>query len=195
MKYLLLLCLLAGGLRAAGQVSPLPVDSTTGKITFQGVVQVPGVSQAELYSRAREWFALNFASGKAVLDMDDRADGKLIGTGYSTFYYAYILTPYTYQLWRTFKVYVRDGRFRYEITDLQEAGPEQLQVSNPQLTHKKPIEKMLGEAAKKSSYLWDKHGQPKGLTRAELDAVNSAAKQDVASLTQAMNSQGKKKDW
>ena len=79
MKHLFLLCLLACGLQAAGQVSPLPIDSLTHKVTYQGVVQVPGVTQAEMYSRAREWFAVTFGSAKAVLEMDDRTAGKLIG--------------------------------------------------------------------------------------------------------------------
>ncbi|RZK11492.1 MAG: DUF4468 domain-containing protein, partial [Hymenobacter sp.] len=35
--------------------SPLPLDPQTQLITYQGVVQVPGVSQADLYARARAW--------------------------------------------------------------------------------------------------------------------------------------------
>lgn len=57
MKMLLLLCLLTLPtlVRAQSNVfQGLPVDSASGKITYQGVVQVPGVSKTELYSRARE---------------------------------------------------------------------------------------------------------------------------------------------
>ena len=51
---LLALCLLSG-IAAHGQTwkSPLPLDSATHKVTHSGVVEVPGASKAELYSRAR----------------------------------------------------------------------------------------------------------------------------------------------
>ena len=116
MKILLLLLLLAPCLRAAGQASPLPVDSTTRKVTYQGIVQVPGVSQAELYSRAREWFATSFGSAKAVLEMDDRVVSKMVGRYYATFGFSAGLSATPWHLWRTVTVEVKDGRYRYSFT-------------------------------------------------------------------------------
>lgn len=59
MKHLLLAGLLIVGVAAPAwaQQQPLPVDSTTHKITYSAVVQVPGASQAELYGRALRWLA------------------------------------------------------------------------------------------------------------------------------------------
>ncbi|MDO7888177.1 hypothetical protein [Hymenobacter cheonanensis] len=57
MKHLLLAGLLAVGVAAPGraQQQPLPVDSTTHKITYSAVVQVPGANQAGAHGAA--WLA------------------------------------------------------------------------------------------------------------------------------------------
>ncbi len=41
----------------AGDAAPLPIDADTQLITYQGVVPVAGVSQADLYARAAAWAA------------------------------------------------------------------------------------------------------------------------------------------
>lgn len=199
MKKLLTLCLLALGLRATAQVSPLPVipiDSASQKVMYEGVMTVPGAGPDELYSRAREWFATYFNSGKAVLDMDDRAAGKLIGGGFSTFYITMLLVPGQYELWRTLKVYTREGRYRYEITDLRVSGPHNNNlVTADQANAKTPLENFLGEPARRNSYLWDKKGQPKTYTRTVMLETDKAIRADVAALAKAMATPAGKKAW
>jgi hypothetical protein len=43
------------------------------------VVDVPGVTADELYTRARSWFATTFVSANAVLQLQDAANHVLIG--------------------------------------------------------------------------------------------------------------------
>ena len=118
MKTVLLLCALFVSFAAVGQTAPLPTDSVTQKITYQGVVQVPGASQLELYSRAREWFAATFGSSKVVLEMDDRESGKLIGRAYAQFEFSGGFGPtLPWAMWRTIKVEMKEGRYRYTITN------------------------------------------------------------------------------
>ncbi|WP_223650542.1 DUF4468 domain-containing protein [Hymenobacter psoromatis] len=118
---LLLLALLGGSFASYGQATPaataptltLPTDSASGKILYEAVVQAPGVSQAELYRRAREWFVSNFKAYKEVVGVEDPVGGEIAGTYHSLL--TKVLT--TYEVWRTLKVYVKDGRYRYELTD------------------------------------------------------------------------------
>ena len=50
-------------------------------VVYSEVVQVEGVSANDLFSRASEWFAKTYKSSNAVLQMNDRAAGKLVGKG------------------------------------------------------------------------------------------------------------------
>ena len=64
--------------RLFGQVE-IPVNQETKKLDFTEIINVDSTTQKELYARARAWFALNFVSSKAVLEMDDKENGQLIG--------------------------------------------------------------------------------------------------------------------
>ena len=191
MKYIVLLCcLLACGRPAAGQVSPLPVDSLTHKVTYQGVVQVPGASQAELYSRAREWFAATFGSSKTVLEMDDRVSGKLIGRAYAQFDFSSGFgAPLPWAMWRTIKVEMKEGRYRYTITDFMLGHS----INYPNVamptksieawfagveTSKKPLGKMAAR-----------------MRDSVIDGIRSTGEQEVASLRALMTKPATKSDW
>ena len=111
---LVLLMLFAGMLMHA---QTLPIDSKTGKITFTEVVYVGDstISKDELYSRAREWFAVTFVSANDVLQMDDIEAGKIIGKGN-------IRLKKTWHLYGsinfTLTIYLKHGRYKYVITNL-----------------------------------------------------------------------------
>jgi hypothetical protein len=61
MKLLFTLLLFLSVLVASAQnltsYAALPKDSATQKVTYMAIVQVPGVSEAELFGRAAEWLA------------------------------------------------------------------------------------------------------------------------------------------
>lgn len=157
---------------------PLPVDSLTGKITYSGVVQVPQASQAELYSRAREWFAATFGSSKSVLEMDDRGLGKLIGRAYAQFYFnSGFGQPLPWSMWRTIKIEAKDGRYRYTLDGFGLGGP----IAQP--SEPKPIEGWLAE--------FHKTGKPLGKMATKMltsvtDGIPETANAEIESLQKAM---------
>lgn len=92
------------------------VDKETGLVTFTGVVRVDStLSKAELYSRAREWFARTYNDADKVLSMDDRASGKLLGKAFQNIKIYSSYEKMHYQI----SVFVKDGRYKYEITNLR----------------------------------------------------------------------------
>lgn len=108
------------------QIEGLPIDSTTGKITLSEVLKVEGTNQDQLYSRAREWFVHTYKSADNVLQMDDKQAGKLIGKGWNPLRYN------TVQMWYTFSVYLKDGRYKYEISDIHyKSNASTVEVSVP----------------------------------------------------------------
>lgn len=94
-----------------------PVDSTSGAIAYRAVVPAPGASRQELYRQARGWFVDHFPGYPAVVSVEDTLGGELAGTYHSTQDRHVLLTYTPREYWRTLKVYVRNGRYRYELTN------------------------------------------------------------------------------
>ena len=138
--FLLLLLSLSLGVRAQAPrlktTLPFPVDSLSGKIYYQAVVQAPGVSQAELYRRARNWFVSRFPDYPHVVHVDDQAGGEVAGT------YCTVMQKLTnsYEVWRTLRVYVKEGRYRYEVTDF--GGRDISNPYDPQIYRVEPTNPM-----------------------------------------------------
>jgi hypothetical protein len=121
MKHLLLLLALLMASPAIAQKvkeddSPmaLPVDSDTHKVTYSGVVEVAGATQAQLYSRAYEWVVRTYKSAPDVLQMQDKESGKIILKGYT---HALVRGRECGPVSHTFSIYLKDGRYKYDITD------------------------------------------------------------------------------
>lgn len=93
---------------------------------YSEVVQAEGKTTDQLYSIAREWFALTFKSANDVLQMDDPVAGKLIGKGSVYVSESFVsgkgLTAVPINLeWYpgfTIKIEVREGRYKCDITDI-----------------------------------------------------------------------------
>jgi hypothetical protein len=120
--FTLLLCLCAALAHAqVADTVKLPIDPTTKRITYASVVQVPGASQAELYTRAKLWFAGAFNSAKDVVQADEKDAGIIQGKGWSTIEVHPMGTKrpgVDQRLWYTVRLICREGRYRYEITNL-----------------------------------------------------------------------------
>jgi hypothetical protein len=98
-----------------------PLDPETKLITYQGVVPAEGVSAIELYSRAKLWIANAYHSAKAVIDLDDKEGGRLVVKGTFTLSAGLMGSPQTYR--HQLPIEVKDGRFRYRLTNLTKLQP------------------------------------------------------------------------
>ena len=102
----------------------LPIDSNTNKITYSEVVTVDSLtSKQELYSRAREWFAKTYNSSKEVLQMEEKESGKILGKALIQVYYKMLGMDHEHgYINYTITIAVKDGKYKYEITDLHHKG-------------------------------------------------------------------------
>lgn len=118
MKYcLVVLCIFLKLEHAFGQKASIqfPMDSITGKIMYRGVVLVPGANAAELYQRAHGWLARYV--GAHAIGLDDPANGVLVARYHSIYTKRLLLGQYPMDVQRTLTITVREGRYRYEMTD------------------------------------------------------------------------------
>jgi hypothetical protein len=141
-RFFLLLVLLGLSLSGHAQMRrpktalPFPVDNLSGKICYTAVVQAPGVAQGELYRRARNWLGSRVPDSPHVVRVDEPVGGELAGT------YCTIMQKLTnsYEVWRTLRVYVKEGRYRYEVTDF--GGRDIGNAYDPQIYRVEPTNPM-----------------------------------------------------
>lgn len=93
-----------------------PTDPETKMITYQEVVTVEGVSQADQYERAKKWLTTYYNLNKEIKEIEDAS--KLIKKGY----FPVILTfdyKYKHEHTLTFNITLqhKDDRYRYILSD------------------------------------------------------------------------------
>lgn len=125
----------------------LPINDD-GIVTFSDVVKIPGATTESLYSSGREWFVTTFKSADDVLQMDDRTAGKLIGKAYSEIPVGSGISATTTRLYYTVKLYFKEGRYKYEFTDLYYLAYANQYNTNPQNT---PVESIIIDYLKKKN--------------------------------------------
>ncbi len=122
MKHLFTLFLFLGAGGATAQTVDslkFPLDADTHRVTYSEVVPARGTSQPELYTRGKLWFAGTFTSAKDVLQVEEKDAGILQGSGWQTIYTQVMGATAPDKLWYTVKITVKDGRYKYDITDLR----------------------------------------------------------------------------
>lgn len=151
MRKLLIGSLVAFSLHVQAQT----VDPATNLLTYSEVVEVNGVGKNELYVRANTWFTRAFKNSKAVLQLEDKEAGKLIGKGnISTTIKVPIvgMTDAGY-VDMTVTVQCKDGKYKYTIDNLNHQKPlgpnTQYWVSAGPLEQEKPKVGLMGRPSKK----------------------------------------------
>lgn len=88
-------------------------------LTYTEVIKVDSVSKDELYNRAKLWLIYAFNSANHVIQYDNKEEGQIIGKAIIK-YDPKIFSASTQtegNIKYTIKIFVREGRYKYEITD------------------------------------------------------------------------------
>lgn len=88
-----------------------------GNVTYVRVIEVPGMSKDEIFTRAHNYFTYNYGSGKSVIQTQDKEQGLLVGKGlYSKVHIGVSLITTSIDAWHILRIDVKDGRARAIIT-------------------------------------------------------------------------------
>ena len=94
-----------------------------GDVIYSDVIIVDsGFKKDDLYIRARSWFVDEYKSSKDVIQMEDKEAGQIIGKGLikidfiSGKGFMTSATPVTIN--HTITIFVKDGKFKYEIKNI-----------------------------------------------------------------------------
>ncbi len=101
----------------------LPISSN-GNIIYSEVVYVDSIINKQiLFSNAREWFAKTYKSSTDVIQMEDKESGKIVGKALMLVYHKAFGSNYpSGYINYTISLYIKDGRYKYEITNFYHTG-------------------------------------------------------------------------
>ncbi|MBJ6109467.1 DUF4468 domain-containing protein [Hymenobacter sp. BT523] len=191
MKHLLLLIALLAAVpelyaqkpKATEAAATLPVDPDTKQVSYSAVVEAPSTTKDQLYERALEWMTKTYQSDNDVVQIKDKQQGKLVAKGYTTLtqasgsvgmaMFGVMPTPALF-LEQTHTLYLKDGRYKYVLTDLA------LKSANSRDLTRYPLD------ASKVPLGFTKKSWAAALTKADEEV-----KARIASLNQAMLVNGK----
>lgn len=81
--------------------------------SMQKVVEIPGLTQDEIYIRANSWFVSTFNSAESVIEFQDKESGKIMGK----YVFTYGEGVYTFGVKQTVDVEMKEGKMRVSFTN------------------------------------------------------------------------------
>ncbi len=94
----------------------LPIDSVTGKVTYTSIIDAPDRSKDQLFVIAKTWFAISYKSANAVIQMEDKEAGKIIGKGIIQPQTKFMgMTTYCGCINHVVVIDIKDNKLRYTI--------------------------------------------------------------------------------
>jgi hypothetical protein len=98
----------------------LPIDPDSHLVTYSGVIEVPGATQEQLYTRAANWIAstatYHVASSKQLQEATDKSQVTVNGETQARNFLSQAIGTVSHSL----TIYCKDGRYKYVLTNLRE---------------------------------------------------------------------------
>lgn len=148
----------------------LPMDTVSGKVTYEGIIDMPTATQTQLYEQGIAWGKQHYKNAEnAFFQSKDAEKGKIVGKHRFNLWQdvdgkrirSQKMIKYTLTLW------FKDGKYRYRITDI-----------NLQQASYFPIENWLKNGTAKEKELEDYIAQMDNF----FNELTAALKQDMAKL-------------
>ena len=92
------------------------------KISYEGVVDIEGKNQQKLYADAKEYILLNYTAKDFPTILDEANERIYVKGTFKAHLRKYIFPFFfhstVYDLIYTYKIYFKDNKYKYEITDM-----------------------------------------------------------------------------
>lgn len=93
--------------------------------SFESVIEAPGHSRDHIYTSTKIWIAENFKSAKAVIELDSKEDGLIIGNGVIPYPCSGMgcLAKGNWKVPFTMRVDMKDQRFKVSFSNIKLSWP------------------------------------------------------------------------
>jgi hypothetical protein len=97
--------------------SQLPLKD--GKVFYETVDTIPSTTKIDLYNKSKIWFVNTFNSAKAVLQMDDKEAGIIMGKGITPYEGGNAFSgPIHNSINYTININIKDNKYRIQVYDI-----------------------------------------------------------------------------
>lgn len=88
-----------------------------GNLSYQRIVEVPGMEKDDIYNRVLNYFVYNYGSGKSVIQTQDKENGLIVGKGlYDNVHIGISIVTTYIDAWHIVRVDIKNGRARIILT-------------------------------------------------------------------------------
>jgi hypothetical protein len=87
--------------------------ATPDQLTYSEIIELPNITQDELYIKANSWFVDNFNDAESVIQFQDKEAGKLMGK-YVT---SAKMSIYNYRIKSTIQIDLKENKVRVTFKD------------------------------------------------------------------------------
>lgn len=115
------------------------IPTKDGKVFYEQVDSLDGIAKAELFNRSKVWFVNTFKSANAVLQLEDKETGNLMGKAITNYEAGNLFSgPSTSHVHYTININVRDGKCRIQLYDLYVSNTSNAITYTPEYLLKYP---------------------------------------------------------
>jgi hypothetical protein len=114
----------------------LNIPTKDQKIIYEGIVDIPNKSKADLYTNAQKWFIDKFTNSNYIIQHEDEDKGQLISNGtITTAIKGRMGIPWNFLNKMTIQIDCKDNKYRYRIyniiTNLPGGGIDDTPLETP----------------------------------------------------------------
>lgn len=117
MKYFTFILVLAAS-HCFAQKDTIQLPYKDGKVLYQQIDSINGETKTQLYDKAKLWVVNNFKSANAVIQIDDKENGQIVGKGFENIYGKTLGVTYVVSCYFTVKIDCRDNKVRVSVYDI-----------------------------------------------------------------------------
>jgi hypothetical protein len=95
------------------------IPTKEGKAFYEEIDSLPSASKTDLYNKSKVWFVNTFNNANAVIQMDDKDAGIIMGKGITSFDAGNIMTgPIRQFINYTININLKDNKCRIQVYDI-----------------------------------------------------------------------------
>src|ERR1700710_520458 len=123
MKYFTLILVLAAS-HCFAQKDTIQLPYKDGKVIYQQIDTINGATKTQLYDKAKLWVANAFKSANAVIQIDDKENGQIVGKGNFRIDFKVFTSKWFTTCFFTVKIDTRDNKARATVYDIYFNDPQ-----------------------------------------------------------------------
>jgi len=98
----------------------LPIDTTSGNVTYQQIYLAEGLTKDEIHAKAVEWISISARSATNVIQLNDKENGSLVVKfNYPIRSAGGLIMPRVGEVWCMLHIVSKDGKYKFYMSNFR----------------------------------------------------------------------------